>query len=155
MQSDKFLMFVDCFNKAFIEVTREMAELEFTKCDEAHITEERRFAVIIGTVGRYRGRIVFQAGADVVRSITGGMNGEPLGSMMDTYFYLAEYANTFCGNAVTHINNACKDSELRLTPPAILSGTGMKIATPSIKSGQVFFSCRTGHAVLDIGFEGV
>lgn len=155
MGDNKLSTFQDCFDISFKDVARQMAGFEFTSCNRIEISEEKRFSVIIGTVGKYKGRILFQTGAAVVKDITEGMNGEPLDDTADTYLYIAEFANTFCGNAITKINNIYKDSELRLTPPAILSGASMKITTPSIESSQIYLQCAAGPVILNIGFEGV
>lgn len=155
IDENKIEKFQQCFRDAFAEIAKTMSETDFELCENIQISEERKFSVIVGAVGKcYKGRVLFQAGAAVVKQITEGMNGEPVDNTMDTYLYIAEFANTFCGNAITRINNMYKESEFRLTPPAILAGTGTKITTPSIETRQIFFRCNSGQAILDVGFEG-
>lgn len=155
MSEDKFAQFLDFVDSSFQEVIREMAGFQVSKCNELKTPLEKKFSVVIGIVLGNRGAILFEAEQSVIDKITEGMNGEPLTDMMDTYLYLAEFTNTFCGNAVSQINNSCKNNELRLTPPAIFVGTDMRIITPSIESSSIYYTCEFGQVILNIGFEGV
>lgn len=155
MNEDKFRKYLDCFDASLQEIIQEMSGFQITKRAPAGFSAERRFSVIIGIVPTDKGRILFEAEQNLVTGITEGMNGGPLDSIMDTYLYLAEFANTFCGNALSQINNIYKGNELRLTPPALFAGSNMRIITPSVWSDSVFYTSEFGQAVLNVGFEGV
>jgi CheY-specific phosphatase CheX len=155
MNEDKFHNFLDCFDNSFREIAWEMSELRVSKCNEIKIASDRKFSVIVGIVPANRGRILFEAEQKLVDRITEGMNGEPLGNIMYTYFYLTEFANIFCGKALSKMNDLYRDSEWRLTPPALFVGSSMRIITPSIHSQAVYYSSEAGGALLDIGMEGV
>jgi len=154
MNEDKFSKFLNCFDISFQEVIQEMSGFQVSRCNEVKIPSEKKFSVVIGIVLANKGRILFEAEQNLVERITEGMNGEPLDNEMDTYFYLAEFTNTFCGNALAQINNKYKDNELRLTPPALFVGTNMRIITPNIQSDSICYTSEFGQAVLNIGFEG-
>lgn len=155
MEKSKFDDLKACIETAFQEVSDILLGYSAVKCSEAKDMEEKTFCVIIGTVGRNKGRILLEAGAGTVKMITENMNGEPSGNIMDMYMCLSEFANMVCGNAVTLINNKYKGSELRLTPPAVFSGSGMEITTPNIQSSCSHYLCEYGPILLDIGFEGM
>ena len=155
MGEDKFKKIMDCFDHTFQEVIQEMSDFSVTGCSEIKISQERKFAVIVGIVAGKRGRILFEADQELVHRITEGMNGEPLGNVMHTYYFLTEFTNIFCGNAVSQLNNLYKDSELRLTPPALFVGSSMRVITPSIHSEALYYTSESGQAILNIGMEGV
>ena len=155
MNEDKFDRFLDCFDHAFQEMIREMSDFQVTGCGEIEMPRERKFSVIVGIVAAKRGRLLFEADQDLVGRITEGMNGEPLGNVMYTYYYLTEFANIFCGKAISQLNNLYKDSELRLTPPALFVGSNMRIITPGIHSEAKYYTSEFGQAILNIGMEGV
>lgn len=154
MDKDKFYSFLNCFDASFQKVIQEMSGFQVSKCGHAKIPAGNKFSVIIGIIQSNRGRILFESEQGLVDRITEGMNGEPVANITDKYLYLAEFANIFCGNAVSQINNRYKENELRLTPPALFAGTNMRIITPNIQSDSVFYTSDFGQAVLNIGFEG-
>jgi CheY-specific phosphatase CheX len=155
MEDDKFIQFINCISDAFKSVTAEVSGLNFKEIGKEVISEQKKFSVIIGIVGKNKGRILFEGDNTAIKMITENMNEGPFSNIMDMYFCLAEFTNMFCGNAITSINNQNRGRDLRLTPPAIFAGTDMEISTPSIKSTTLFYKCDNGLAILDIGFEGV
>ena len=154
MEDDKFIQFINCISDAFKNVVLEVSGLKFKETGREVISDQKKFSVIIGIVGKNKGRILFEGDNTTIKMITENMNEGPFGNMMDMYFCLAEFTNMFCGNAVTVLNNQYRGSDLRLTPPAIFAGTDMEISTPSIKSSSSFYTCDHGLVILDIGFEG-
>lgn len=155
MENEKFNQFINSVSEAFRSVSEDVTGFNFAECAKSEISEDRKFSVVIGIVGKNKGRILFEAGSNTIKAITETMNEGPFNNMMDMYFCIAEFANMFCGNAVTKINNKFRGSDLRLTPPAIFAGTAMEITTPSIHSTGTYYKCEHGIAVLDIGFEGM
>ena len=154
MENNKFHEFFDCTELAFQQVSETLLGIVFSRCDEVQEMDDRTFCVIIGMVGKNKGRVRLEAGANTVRMITENMNGEPCNNIMDMYMCLSEFANMICGNAVTVINNKYKGNGLRLTPPAVFSGSGMQITTPRVTSTTCYYHGEYGPMLLDIGFEG-
>jgi CheY-specific phosphatase CheX len=154
MEDDKFMQFINCISDAFKNVSAEVSGLNFKEVGREVMSGQKKFSVVIGIVGKNKGRILFEGDNEAIKMITENMNEGPFGNIMDMYFCLTEFTNMFCGNAITILNNKYRGSDLRLTPPAIFAGTEMEISTPSIKSSSSFYKCEHGLAVLDIGFEG-
>lgn len=154
MEDEKFNTFIDCVSEAFRNVSEMVAEFEFKECAKEKITEERKYNVIIGITGKNKGRILLNAGESLVKKLTEKMNDGPFGSVMEAYICLSEFANMFCGNAVTMINNKYRGSDMRLTPPAIFSGVDLQVITPNIHSTITCYTSSQGLVTLDIGFEG-
>lgn len=114
---------------------------------------ERKIAVVVGVVGRNRGRILLEVREKTALAITEGMNEGPLDEEMELYWFLAEFANMFSGKAITSINNQFKGSDLRLTPPAIFAGEDLELTTPNVQSQSTVY-VGDGLARVNIGFEG-
>jgi CheY-specific phosphatase CheX len=154
MEDEKFTAFINCVSDAFRNVSEMVAEFKFKECAKEKIPDEKKYNVIVGITGKNKGRILFKAGDSLVRKLTETMNEGPLTSMTDVNICLSEFANMFCGNAVTLINNKYKGSDIRLTPPAIFSGIDLQVITPSIHSITTYYMSEHGLVTLDIGFEG-
>ncbi len=161
MDELKFSDFMNCFDETFRLIAEEMAGLNFNMAglnfnnsSTDQIPDEKKYVIIIGITGYSKGRVIFEIGQTIAKKITEGMNGEPLNNTIDTYLYLAEFTNTFCGGAITLINNKYKFTNLlRLTPPAVFFGTKMRITTPNVQEGNVFFTNPDGYVRINIGFE--
>lgn len=155
MEEEKFMTFINCVSDAFRNVSDMVAEFKFTECAREKIPEEKKFNVIVGIVGKNKGRILLNAGDSTMKKLAEKMNDGPFAGMMDLYICLGEFANMFCGNAVTMINNKYRGSDIRLTPPAIFSGVDLQVITPNIRSTTTYYTSEHGLVILDIGFEGV
>ena len=155
MEDEKFTAFINCVSDAFRNVSEMVAEFKFKECAKEKIVDEKKYNVIVGITGKNKGRILFKAGDGLVKRLTEIMNDGPLTSMMDVNFCLSEFANMFCGNAVTLINNKYRGSDIRLTPPVIFSGTDLQVISPNIHSITTYYMGEPGLVILDIGFEGV
>ncbi len=155
MDQGKFAQFVHWVQEAFVDVSRDLTDLEFAVTEQAPSSQETMVAAVIGMVGRNPGRIIFTLERRFAQVITNRMNGEPLDDEMELYLYFAEFANMVAGNATTPINNHYQGGEIRLTPPAIFVGNELEVTTPNITSALRYFSCGHGIVTVDIGFEGV
>jgi CheY-specific phosphatase CheX len=155
VENEKFNVFINSVSDSFKNVVSEVSELDFKECAKTQIAEERKFYVVIGVIGKNKGRILLEAGGSVIKLITEKMNDGPFTNIMDMYACLSELTNMFCGNAITLINNKYRGSDLRLTPPAVFAGAGLDVTTPSIKSTCTYYKYEQGVVILDIGFEGV
>jgi len=154
MIDDKYIEFINHISDAFKNVADEVSGLNFKEVGREIISEQKKISIVVGVVGKNKGRILLEGDNTTIKMITENMNEGPFDNIMDMYFCLAEFTNMFCGNALTLINNKYRGSDLRLTPPAIFAGTDMEISTLGIKSSSSCYKCDHGLAILDIGFEG-
>ncbi len=155
MDREKLLFSVKTISDAFIGISTEVAGVKFSDSEKIQSKRDRSYTIIIGIVGkREKGRIFLETGESVVKAIAGKMDSDVIGNTVDTFLCLAEFANIYCGKAVTEINNRYRGSDLRLTPPAVFSGAGMEISTPGLQSVVCYYKSLNGMASLDIGFEG-
>jgi CheY-specific phosphatase CheX len=155
MENEKFNTFINCVSDAFCSVSEMVGEFEFRESGKEKISDEKKYSVVVGIVGKNKGRILFEAGGSLVKKLTEAMNESPINNAMDVYICLAEFANMFCGNAVTLINNKYRGSDVRLTPPAVFYGVDLQVVTPNIHSTTSYYLSDHGLATIDIGFEGV
>lgn len=154
MEDEKFMAFINCVSDAFRNVSEMVAEFKFKECAKEKIPDEKKYNVIVGITGGNKGRILFKAGDSLVKKLTEAMNDGPVASIADVNICLSEFANMFCGNAVTLINNKYRGTDMRLTPPAIFSGIDLQVITPTIHSIITYYMSEQGLVTLDIGFEG-
>lgn len=154
MEQGKINFFSHCVEDAFLKVAADLGGINFQKKEALQAFENDAMVVIVGVVGKNKGRIQLSVNHDMAHKITEAMNGEPFDDRVEMALFLAELTNIFSGHAITAINNAYRGSDLRLTPPAIFSGEQLELATPSIRSQQIVYQSPAGDARLDIGFEG-
>ena len=156
MDREKFDSFCEFIESSFQRISTEMVDLNFIKSAKNKIPTDKHFIVIIGAVSKdKKGRIMIEMTEETSKAITETMNGEPFENIFDLSLYLAEFTNIFCGNAVTLINDKYPGTDLRLTPAAVLSGSGIEITTPNILSKTNFYESANNLVSLDIGFEGM
>lgn len=153
VESEKFEFFCACVAKAFQDVANQVSGLNFTPADKFDHAGQK-VSVIVGIVGRNRGRILLKVDEPTAQRITEGMNDGPLEDKLESYLFLGEFTNMVSGKAITGINNAFKGGELRLTPPAIFAGEELQISTPKVQEKALVYE-GPGMALIDIGFEGV
>lgn len=143
-------------DSAFCTVSEVSMGLDFQRGDLANSAHERKFAVIIGFVGAFKGRVMVSADAPTTATVTESMNfGEPVESLEEQCLYLAEFTNMFAGKIVTLLNNTFRGSDLRLTPPAMFSAVNLDVQTPTMRSAAYHFNGSPGCVTVDIGIEGV
>jgi hypothetical protein len=57
------------------------------------------------------------------------------------------------GRVTTYMTEQFKDTEFRLSPPAIFSGKGLETLSPNIQSKMIYYTGKLGRFFMDIGFE--
>ncbi|MDP3486847.1 MAG: chemotaxis protein CheX [Bacillota bacterium] len=141
---------------AFCSVSVELMSTGFRRCDQHQWGPDRRFAVIIGFVGAFKGRVMVSADAPTTAAVTESMNfGEVVESLEEQCLYLAEFTNMFAGKIVTLLNNAFRGSDLRLTPPVMFSAVNLDVQTPTMRAAAYYFEGNSGCITMEIGIEGV
>ena len=158
MEKKAFGFLIDCAAAAFLRIGQEMTEVEFRETDVAQDMGAATITVIIGVAGsseRSKGRIMFATDAELAKIMADRINGEPCADTLEFYLCLSEFANIFCGAAVSKFNDAYRGAELRLTPPAVFGGAEMEITTPNVYAMSVRYTSEFGPAMLDVGLEGV
>lgn len=146
----------DYLEGAFCAVAAETMSADFLRCDMPQGGHERRFAVIIGFVGAFKGRVMVTADAPTTAAVTESMNfGDAVESLEEQCLYLAEFTNMFAGKIVTLLNNTFRGSDLRLTPPAMFSAVNLDVQTPTMRAAAYHFCASSGCITVDIGIEGV
>ena len=141
---------------AFCAVSSELMTAGFRRCESPQWGTERRFAVIIGFVGAFKGRVMVSADAATTTAVTQSMNfGDPVDSLEEQCLYLAEFTNMLSGKIVTLLNNSFRGSDLRLTPPAMFSAVSLDVQTPTMRAASYSFAGSSGCLTVDIGIEGV
>lgn len=116
----------------------------------------RRFFVVVGIAGAYKGRVVLDADQDAVTLMTQRMNfDEPVLDLSEQCLYMAELTNMLGGKLITFLNNSHPGMELRLTPPAVFTGLDLLVTSPKMKARRLCFAMGDTKFNLEISVEGV
>ncbi|HMA65686.1 MAG: chemotaxis protein CheX [Fibrobacterota bacterium] len=145
--------FTQFFGDALKSITQQMSGVDLMEMQESALEDQKIFAVIVGIVGAYKGRMLIRMCAGLVTKITEEMNCGPLQNLTETTLYIGEFSNILSGKAISDINTVYKEFDLRLTPPAIFSGTNMRIITPALQSSLLYYKSDFGKVSMDVGFE--
>lgn len=156
VSQSKFDILFNLAKQSFEEVMSEVTGESITADGEFIIAPENKLSlsIIIGISGNTNGRILLNTSVDYGKNIAVAMNfGDPLEKEEDLHMYLAEFANMFCGRAVTHINNKFGQREIWISPPAIFSARDLAIVTPNVSSMKAYYECSVGKFIVDMGFS--
>ncbi|MFP4662662.1 MAG: chemotaxis protein CheX [Halanaerobiales bacterium] len=158
MSDDILDLYVKYFKKAMQEISSELLGIGFKESinlDKELYENKKKFDIIVGITGDYKGRFLLETTEMTARIISEVMNYGPLDKESDLYLYMGEFVNILSGRAITFINNLDNGKIVRLTPPAIFTGVNLEISTPNIKRSNIVFIRNKIQIRLDIGLEGV
>lgn len=155
MEREKYNSLINFIGDALKEISEEMVGFRINRSESVETLENETVCVVIGMVGKHRGRIILRTGIRTAQIMAEKINGEKLKDLAELYLCISEFTNVLCGNAVTYLNNRYRGTELRLTPPAVFEGQGVEITTPNIESSIIYFTSQNGSVTVDVGIEGV
>lgn len=152
LESVYFDIFKDAFGSALTMVTKAAADFVEQSVDEKNYTSQG-VAVVIGIVGRYSGRMIFDLSYDSAAELAkAALRREPK-NQDEVLAMVAEFANIISGNACSVLNKKCKEFKLRVTPPSVFYGGSPAITTPNIKNKAIYAETPHGKMHLNIGFK--
>lgn len=152
LESVYFDIFKDAFASALTMVTKAAANFVEQSVDEKNYTSQG-VAVVIGIVGRYSGRMIFDLAYDSAAELAkAALRREPK-NQEEVLAMVAEFANIISGNACSILNKKCKEFKLRVTPPSVFYGGSPAITTPNIKNKAIYAETPHGKMHLNIGFK--
>ncbi len=158
MEESTLNTYSDCFKQAVQEISNEVLEMELDELKTINIKVDnngKKFDVVVGMTGDYKGRFLLETTEESARTITEIMNFGPLDEENELYLFMGEFANMLSGRALTYLNNLDSNKIIRLTPPAIFTGVDLEITTPNIEYTNMYYGKDDIQMKLDIGFEGV
>lgn len=111
-------------------------------------------AVLIGLTGDPHGRIVIHMDQRTVYKFTSAFLNRKESQMDDATAMetLQEATNIIVGRGVSMINDKIKDKELRITPPGIIVGSGVKMAGAKLRAFRTKFVTAFGTMYMEMGF---
>lgn len=145
-------VFKDAFAGGIAMVARTAAEFTSQEASDKKYTS-LGVAVVIGIVGRYSGRMIFDLSLESATALTkAALRREPK-NQDEVLAMVAEFANIISGNACSVLNKKCKEVRLRVTPPSIFYGGSPEITTPNIRKKAIFAETAYGAMYLNVGFK--
>ena len=158
VSSDTFKnTYVPAFNKAFADTLLGFTGqecLQFAENVEDDSLVLNGIAVLIGLTGEPRGRIVIHMDQKTVYKFTSAFLNKNESQMDDATAMetLQEATNIIVGRGVSVINDQVKERELRMTPPGIIVGSGVKMAGAKLKAFRTKCVSVFGTMYMEMGF---
>lgn len=152
LESQYLDVFKDAFSGGMAMMTKTVARFDGQDPSGQTYTS-LGVAVVIGIVGRYSGRMIFDLSFESARTFAkAALRREPKNDE-EVLAMVAEFANIISGNACSVLNKKCKEFGLRVTPPSVFHGGTSEIITPNIQKKSVFAETDYGRMYLNIGFK--
>ena len=158
VSSDTFKnTYVPAFNKAFADTLLGFTGQECLQSAE-NVEDDslvlNGIAVLIGLTGEPRGRIVIHMDQKTVYKFTSAFLNKNESQMDDATAMetLQEATNIIVGRGVSVINDQVKERELRMTPPGIIVGSGVKMAGAKLKAFRTKCVSVFGTMYMEMGF---
>ena len=158
VSSDTFKnTYVPAFNKALADTLLGFTGQECLQSAE-NVEDDslvlNGIAVLIGLTGEPRGRIVIHMDQKTVYKFTSAFLNKNESQMDDATSMetLQEATNIIVGRGVSVINDQVKERELRMTPPGIIVGSGVKMAGAKLKAFRTKCVSVFGTMYMEMGF---
>lgn len=145
-------VFKDAFSSGMTMVAKSATNFADQQIDEKNYTSQG-VAVVMGIVGRYSGRMLFDLSLDSATQLTKTALRRDPKNNDEVLAMVAEFANIFGGNACSALNKKFKELRLRVTPPSIFHGGSPEITTPNIQKKAIYADTPYGRMYLNIGFK--
>lgn len=147
------------FMNSLINMLQEMTGIEIEQDDAAvdikNEVQSLGISSILNFSGKTKGRLLLDFEPAMACAIAEKVYGEPYTDIKDPLLMAAisELNNIVAGDATTILNNEYKMS-LRLAPPMVFTGNGVRITIPQISSESVMMKSSYGRVVMNVAFEG-
>lgn len=139
------------FNKAFVDVTKRVANLDIIEETPNNNIEDLYTGIII-TDGIYKSVLICSMQETVMKEISKGMNNGKKVGRDEIELYVGEYLNIVCGNALTQINNMAGKAS-RFSVPVIVKGPYEKNDEIEYdKTLEFGFSCWYGNIKVNMEY---
>lgn len=152
LESIYFDVFKDALASGLTMVAKAGADFDEPPVDEQNYTSQG-VAVVMGIVGRYSGRLIFDLSFDSASALTKAALRRDPKNQDEVLAMVAEFANIFGGNACSILNKKHKEFGLRVTPPSVFHGGSPEITTPKIQKKAIYADTVYGRMYLNIGFK--
>ncbi|MGE5627964.1 MAG: response regulator [Solirubrobacterales bacterium] len=140
--------FCDTFNK----LTKTVPEFkEKTHTDDAH--HSQGICVVIGIIGKYSGRMLFDVSAETADKIAECLLRRPAKNVDEMHLVMGEFSNIVSGTACSVINRKNKVYGLRVAPPTIFHGESINISKGHLDTTtSALADTAFGQFYVNIGF---
>lgn len=140
--------FCDTFNK----LTKTIPEFkEKTNSDDAH--HSQGICVVIGIIGKYSGRMLFDVSFESAEKIGECLLRRPPKNADELFLVMGEFSNIVSGAACSIINRKNKVYGLRVAPPTIFHGESITISKGHLDiTTSALADTAFGPIYVNIGF---
>lgn len=144
------------FKEALLDGVNKMTKTLITYKDEysgQNDFESRGITIIIGIIGKFSGRMLFDLSQETAHKLVGTMLKKEPDSDEIIVGALAEFANIISGNACSILNRENKPLGLRVAPPSILRGDRVIISQPNFSTTTSLAQTDFGEIFINVGFK--
>lgn len=141
------------FDGVFPAVAKDMTDIDFQPYTEWSPTGDT-LAAIVGVTGAQKGTVQLEMGLTTAEAVAEAMNEGSIEDPTEMMLFLAELANTLCGNAITRMNRAREAGRYWLTPPVAFAGTDLDVTAPNLPAEFLYYTSSVGNVRIKISFEG-
>ncbi len=161
MNSDELFRFLGerysvVFKEALMDSLNQMTKTLLTyKTEYASNAEyeSKGMTVIIGTIGRFSGRMLLDLSMDTAGNLATAMLKRAPKNNDEMMGVLGEFTNIVSGKACSILNRSNKALGLRVAPPSLLHGDSVRISAPGFQTTTAIAETVYGELLLNVGFE--
>lgn len=140
--------FLDTFNK-MVKIVPEIKSEEHSNIEQV----SRGVSVVIGIIGKYSGRMIFDLSYDTAEKFTESMLKRKAKNLEEVLNVMGEFTNIMAGNACSVMNRKNKLFGLRVAPPTIFHGESINISKGELDcTASAVTNSNFGEIYLNVGF---
>ena len=111
-------------------------------------------SIIIGFIGKSKGRIILDTSKKTAKKITTAFLGRETDDQSFIMDALNEFANIVVGNAVSMLNKDISGLNLRLSPPTTFHGKDLKFSFPKSENTSFVVESEDDYIFMNVSLEG-
>ncbi|QGU96304.1 response regulator [Clostridium bovifaecis] len=148
-----YSVFKEAFSDNFNRMLKVVPEFQDEDTLDVELTS-RGISVVMGVIGKYSGRMIFDMSYDTAEKICTSMLRREPKELQEVLNVMGEFTNIVAGNACSIINRKNKLFGLRVAPPTIFHGESINISkaeldtTTSTIANTIF-----GEVYMNVGFQ--
>ncbi|MGM0549316.1 MAG: response regulator [Bacillota bacterium] len=111
-------------------------------------------SIIIGFIGKSKGRIILDTSKKTAKKITASFLGRESDDQSFIMDALSEFTNIIVGNAVSMLNKDISGLNLRLSPPTTFYGDDLKFSFPKSENTSFVIESEEDYIFMNVSLEG-
>lgn len=153
LEADYEDAFYDALRTNLKRVFEDDFSLSESKFDSYQERYSHGLSVVIGIIGRAKGRMILDTSFEAAQKITESFLGRKIVEKDFIIDSVSEFANIVAGNAASMLNKKIKGLNLRLSPPTVFEGKNLKTTFPKSENVSFLVNVNENRVFLNISLE--